>query len=79
MLPESTGGYTHCALCNGSFYTKDVPDIDYTNLCWKHCDKVLWTIQEDDIIDAHDTLASISLYATLLRLLDVKEQYFRDP
>lgn len=71
------GAYVRCALCGGPFWVRIPPDHDYTELCAKH--RYGFRITEDEVIDAHETLRSITLSATLLRLLGVKEVYYREP
>jgi len=72
------GHYEHCATCSGPVFVKHpIGHIDFMVYCQKCA--TLPTIDEDDVIDAHESLESIKLVGTLFRWMGVKETYFRDP
>jgi hypothetical protein len=66
----------HCALCGTLFTTWRHDLTDWRFYCDK-CQKVP-ALEEDDVIDAYDTLGKITLAATLMRILRIRETYLRD-
>lgn len=73
MLPTE-GRYKHCGVCGGTTFERRPLANDYLEYCMK-C-KALPPLDNDDILDAVEILKTITLMASFLRILGVRETYY---
>lgn len=67
MILPSEGRYVHCGVCNGPMYVRYPLRDDY----YEYCAKCRWLPQlnNDDLLDMHETLEAITLMGTFMRML----------
>lgn len=74
MVP-SEGRFVHCGVCSGPAFERWPLANDYLTYC-NRC-KSLPPITGDDILDAEEIFKVITLMASFLRILGVKETYYK--